>query len=675
MNRTYLVRIAVPMLALSVLVVASLACGNSSQNTQEALKNTAVAPSAIGDTGKATAASAPTESKIQPTDSPTPTKQSPTSVPQKTATPAPQSPILSGKGLGQERQSVAYAFEIENPNPGLAVESSQYQVAVYDKAGTILESDSGYIELLLPGQKFGVAGTTYLDSADQIADHIEVQVKPGEYVASEAQSGFGTDMVTYEMGTYSSKVTGIIQSPYKQDASDVKAYALAYDAEGALIGGGYTFVNFVPAEGQAPVEISVVTSGEPAKIAVFASVSGLSSFGGAASSAPEAQNVKIVSKGYGQDEQSVGFAFIIENPNANVTIENSEYQAAVYAKDGSVLTSDDGYIEVILPGQTLGIAGDMTLSDKNVVVDHFEVQVKPGAFTPAQPQPPFTTDKATFIKGDYSSSVTGIIKSPYENDASHVRASAVAYDDKGGIIGGGYTYVDFVPAGDQTGVSISTVTGSTPAKVEIYAAVSGLSQFDTTDSQAAQDVKLVASGFGQEGTQSAYGFLVENTNASVAVEKSQYQVTAFAKDGAVLCTDSGYIDLLLPEQKLGIAGDMSVPGKDTVIDHVVVQIKAGDLKPSESQPTFTSDNVTYLKGSYTSKVTGVIKSPYKKDASQLRVSALAFDGSGAIIGGGYSYLDFVPAEGHAAAEVSVVTSGEPAKAELYASLSGLSEFE
>ena len=57
----------------------------------------------------------------------------------------------------------------------------------------------------------------------------------------------------------------------------------------------------------------------------------------------------------------------------------------------------------------------------------------------------------------------------------------------------------------------------------------------------------------------------------------------------------------------------------------------------------------------------MIKSPYKKDASQLRVSALAFDGPGAIIGGGYTYLDFVPAEGQAAAEVSVVTSGQPAK--------------
>jgi len=236
--------------------------------------------------------------------------------------------------------------------------------------------------------------------------------------------------------------------------------------------------------------------------------------------------------------------------------------------------------------------------------------------------------------------------------------------------------VDFVLAGAQTGVVISTETSGTPAKVEIYAAISGLSQLNTTSSQAARDVKLLASGFGQERTQGAYGFLVENQSSSTAVEKSQYQVTAFAKDGTVLATDSGYIELLLPSQKLGIAGSLSLSAAENAsIDSVIVQLKAGDRAPSEPQPTFTSDKVTYLKGSYSSKITGVIKSPYKKDASQLRVNALAFDGTGAIIGGGFTYLDFVPAEGQSAVEVSVITNGQPAATELYASLSGLSELK
>ncbi len=44
-----------------------------------------------------------------------------------------------------------------------------------------------------------------------------------------------------------------------------------------------------------------------------------------------------------------------------------------------------------------------------------------------------------------------------------------------------------------------------------------------------------------------------------------------------------------------------------------------------------------------------------------------------IIGGGFTFLDFVPAAGSAAASVPVTTNGEPARVELYAALSALSQ--
>ncbi len=44
-----------------------------------------------------------------------------------------------------------------------------------------------------------------------------------------------------------------------------------------------------------------------------------------------------------------------------------------------------------------------------------------------------------------------------------------------------------------------------------------------------------------------------------------------------------------------------------------------------------------------------------------------------IIGGGFTFLDFVPAAGSAAVSVPVTTNGEPARVELYAALSALSQ--
>jgi len=57
------------------------------------------------------------------------------------------------------------------------------------------------------------------------------------------------------------------------------------------------------------------------------------------------------------------------------------------------------------------------------------------------------------------------------------------------------------------------------------------------------------------------------------------------------------------------------------------------------------------------------------------VSAIAYDEAGEIIGGGFTYLDFVPANGKAAVEVSITSTGIPATTELYAIVSGLSDFE
>jgi hypothetical protein len=67
--------------------------------------------------------------------------------------------------------------------------------------------------------------------------------------------------------------------------------------------------------------------------------------------------------------------------------------------------------------------------------------------------------------------------------------------------------------------------------------------------------------------------------------------------------------------------------------------------------------------------------PYDIDISDLWVYVIAYDDSGDIIGGGYTLLDFIPANGEAVVEASVTVSGIPASLEFYATVSSLSEIE
>lgn len=94
-------------------------------------------------------------------------------------------------------------------------------------------------------------------------------------------------------------------------------------------------------------------------------------------STPEPEPITVTKTGFGQEGRQVGFAFIVENPNLSLAFESSQYQIAAYDEDGIVVETDFGYINLLLPGQSLGVGVDLFL-DEGVTVSTFEVQLKTG---------------------------------------------------------------------------------------------------------------------------------------------------------------------------------------------------------------------------------------------------------------------------------------------------------
>lgn len=392
-------------------------------------------------------------------------------------------------------------------------------------------------------------------------------------------------------------------------------------------------------------------------------------------STPKPEPIKLISQGFGQKGQELGYSFIVENPNSGLALENSQYQIAIYDAGGTVIMAESGYIELILPGQKLGIGGTAYLNE-GLEASKIDVQIIAGNAKATDLTTTFTTDKVTYYSSDIFSKARGIIVNPFDKDLSELRISAVIYNEAGEIIGGGYTYLNFLLAQSSTGVEMTVTSAGQVAKVELYPAVSGLSMLTegVKPPENAQDLVLIKQGYGQDDTEVGFGMLIQNPNGGYAVERTMYHVTFYAEDGSVLGVNDGYVDTLLPDQVLGIGGDLYLE-KGVSVARADFQIMSGDYESSDSIPTFTSDNVKYLTDRYFPKVTGEIVSPYAKDITNLRVSVIAYNEAGDIIGGGYTYLDFVPANGKAAVEVSIKCAGKPAKVELYASVSSLSEFK
>jgi hypothetical protein len=190
---------------------------------------------------------------------------------------APAGPQLVASGFGQDKSAGSFAFIVQNPNPDYAYEDTPYQVAAYDAAGSVLKTESGHIEALVAGQQLGVAGRLYLPENTTIS-RLDVQLLAGRAVALGPVPTLTAENVGYRDDRYSPKVTGIVKSPYDKNVTYARISALAYDAGGAIIGGGFTFLNFVPAHGQSAVEVNVKTTGKPARVELYPTISGLSQF-------------------------------------------------------------------------------------------------------------------------------------------------------------------------------------------------------------------------------------------------------------------------------------------------------------------------------------------------------------------------------------------------------------
>src|SRR5262249_9159276 len=145
---------------------------------------------------------------------------------------------------------------------------------------------------------------------------------------------------------------------------------------------------------------------------------------------------------------------------------------------GVVVKAANPTIDVILPGQTAaygedGQAAGATRMQVQALVGTWQRTTgNTGAFT-AQG---VTTEPQSF--GGLKTNAT--LTSTFAKDTTEVAAAAIYYDGNGAIIGGARTYVDFVPAGGQAAVEISSFEDlPAPARTDVYAELSNLSLLGT----------------------------------------------------------------------------------------------------------------------------------------------------------------------------------------------------
>jgi hypothetical protein len=172
--------------------------------------------------------------------------------------------------------SIYYAFIVVNHNQKEAAELTPYQVAFLDETGNVVAQDSGYITFLFPGEVMGVAGLATVGEGVR-ASKMQVQVgSPNRWSELKVPARLSAEVQSVTPQRFlGPKVAGVVTNPFARELKGVYVSIVAYDAAGNIIGGEFTFVNFVPPGGQAPFEATFWEGAEPARVEAYAAISGL----------------------------------------------------------------------------------------------------------------------------------------------------------------------------------------------------------------------------------------------------------------------------------------------------------------------------------------------------------------------------------------------------------------
>ena len=374
--------------------------------------------------------------------------------------------ILRNQGFFQSDDRLAFGFEVENPN-GIAVSDSSYAIQAYDASGLLAGTDAGRIPLMLPDQRLGIAGSMQLENRLDV-ESIRIQIATGGGVTVPALPDLAVLSVNYRPSKIYNRASGLIENRGSQDLEDIRVSALAYDADRQIIGSGYAFLSFLPSGATAGIDITMNTAEVVSQIDLYPRASLADLLNAAPVQSPPAAGIEVLGWGYSQNGVEVGYGFLLENPNPYYNFVDIEYRVTLTNESKLVIAVDAGYIDRLAPRHQFGI-GDHLFVDDGETVGAMMVQARPVQLQTTIPEPILVSAEVEVITSTVDTFVRALVLNPRQEAAKNVRVTALVYDDNHRIIGGGFDWVESIPAGGSTPVEIWVAVADTVADAEVYA--------------------------------------------------------------------------------------------------------------------------------------------------------------------------------------------------------------
>ncbi|MDY6874120.1 MAG: FxLYD domain-containing protein [Chloroflexota bacterium] len=345
-----------------------------------------------------------------------------------------------------------------------------------------------------------------------------------------------------------------------------------------------------------------------------------------------------------QDGENVFTVFFFENPNTSQIISDLNYTIYLYDADGAQIQSDSDNVLWIYPGQKMGITAIFTLANESVAVGSVSIDWTYDWEAADDVRFPFTVEKTHFWQNGDNPMVTGTVSSSSDDTYTNLRANIICFDADDEIVGGGVSTLEFIPAGDYMGFASFVDTYGEVARVEVYPAFTYYTTY-YKGSDFWSEIGILDDHFYTDDFGTPMGGLVIENNLDTVLIDSLVYVTFYDDAGNITSTATQPIDILLPNDRLGLSPWPLTPPEGAITSSYDILILPGDYENDyELDKTPLNVGEVSLTGEFNDTVTVNFTNTYDKQVSEADVFVLLYDADGNIIGGGSDWTtDPIPA--------------------------------
>jgi len=172
-------------------------------------------------------------------------------------------------GFGQAKAGAPVAVAALLQSTGGPTDGVPLSITVYDATGAVVAAGDTTLRYLGAGETTGFVHRLTAASGGSAA-RVAVVAGGGKPAGDPPSGALGFGQVSLTAGHSGLEATAVLSSSFADDLSDVHVSAIAYDASGAIDGGGETTKRVVPAGGSVGVVVSIDTSGTPASVQFYA---------------------------------------------------------------------------------------------------------------------------------------------------------------------------------------------------------------------------------------------------------------------------------------------------------------------------------------------------------------------------------------------------------------------